>query len=163
MVMVSLPGWLDVVIHSKFAWLSYLFFLYAILIYGSVYGVRFILRKNSSIFKQKDKPGYHKSIDVAAKGVIAVGLVIVTIVYTLPFTLDIPYIVTGKEKFASVITIGHYDSRQERRSVMPPEILVRNISDGTEFRIYLFTGGQKSGEVLDIEYLPFSKQAYVLR
>lgn len=164
LVMIVLSGAIKTLLYGKLAWLLYLFFVYALLIYSSVQGIRFILRKGSSIFKFKveDRPKHYKLFDAVAKSVIALGIVIVTFFYTLPFTLDIPYIVAGKEKCATVLAVGHID-RMERKSVLPASILVRDMNDGTEFRVYLFTGEQKAEEVLNIEYLPFSKQAYVVQ
>lgn len=162
MVMIILSGGAKTLLYSKLAWLIHLFFMYAIVIYCSVQGIRFILKKGSSAFKFKDRPKYYKLVDTVVKSAIALGIVILMVVYALPFTLDIPYIFTGKEKRVTVLTIGHID-RMERKSVMPPSILVRDINDGTEFRIYLFAGEQKADEVLEIEYLPFSKQAYVVQ
>lgn len=163
-MMTVLAGVIKTFLYSKLAWLIYLFSIYALLMYSSVQGVQFIFKKGSSIFRFRveDRPKHYKRIDAVVKSVIALGIVIVTFFYTLPFTMDIPYIVTGKEKCATVLAIGHVD-RMERKSVLPSSILVRDMNDGTEFRVYLFTGEQKAGEELDIEYLPFSRQAYVVQ
>lgn len=148
------------IFNSKGFWLIYTYLFYATMLYASFLGLRFICKKGSSIFEVKVKPKHYKKIDVVAKAIMAVGIVIITAFYTLPLTLDIPDALRGTETRTTVIAVGNYDPTRVRTNVLWTEVLVQQEDDGVQFYIYLLTGPVKSGEVLEIEYLPFSKQAH---
>lgn len=118
-----------------------------------------------SIFawKIKDRPKHWKTYDLIAKVIITAGLAFLVITYTLPFTLDIPRLLTGTEERATVIIVSGYDYSKENEAVLPPLVRVQNVEDETEFRVYLFHGEIGAGEYIQIEYLPHSKHARVIQ
>lgn len=98
-----------------------------------------------------------------AKVIVTAGLAFLVITYTLPFTLDIPRLLTGTEERATVIIVSGYDYSKENEAVLPPLVRVQNVEDETEFRVYLFHGEIDAGEYIQIEYLPHSKHARVIQ
>lgn len=156
---------IDSIIRSKPAWIFYLLLIQALIVIMAIKGMQFVLKKESSIFawKIKDRPKHWKTYDLIAKVIITAGLAFLVITYTLPFTLDIPRLLTGTEERATVIIVSGYDYSKENEAVLPPLVRVQNVEDETEFRVYLFHGEIDAGEYIQIEYLPHSKHAQVIQ
>lgn len=156
---------IDSIIRSKPAWILYLLLIQVLIVIITINGMQFVFSKKSSIFawKIKDRPKHWRIYDCIAKVMITAGLTFLIIHYTLPFMLDVPRLLTGTEEHATVVVASGYDYRKENGAVLPPEVKVRNVEDGTEFRVYLFHGEIDAGECVQIEYLPCSKNARVIQ
>lgn len=156
---------IDSIIRSKPVWIFYLLLIQALIVIMVIKGMQFVLKKESSIFawKIKDRPKHWKTYDLIAKVIITAGLAFLVITYTLPFTLDIPRLLTGTEERATVVVVSGYDYSKENEAVLPPLVRVQNVEDETEFRVYLFHGEIDAGEYIRIEYLPHSKHARVIQ
>lgn len=126
---------IDSIIRSKPAWIFYLLLIQALIVIMAIKGMQFVLKKESSIFawKIKDRPKHWKTYDLIAKVIITAGLAFLVITYTLPFTLDIPCLLTGTEERATVIIVSGYDYSKENEAVLPPLVRVQNVEDETEF------------------------------
>lgn len=156
---------IDSIIRSKPAWILYLLLIQVLIVIITINGMQFVFSKKSSIFawKIKDRPKHWRTYDCIAKVMITAGLTFLIIHYTLPFMLDVPRLLTGTEERAIVVVASGYDYRKEKGAVLPPEVKVRNVEDGTELRVYLFHGEIDAGECVQIEYLPCSKNARVIQ
>ena len=154
-----------VITGSKLTWILYLLLIQALIVIITINGMQFVFSKKSSIFawKIKDRPKHWRTYDFIAKVMITAGLAFLVIYYTLPFMLDVPRLLTGAEERATVVVASGYDYRKEKGAVLPPEVKVRNVEDGTELRVYLFHREIDAGECVQIEYLPCSKNARVIQ
>ena len=154
-----------VITRNKLTWILYLLLIQVLIVIMAIHGMRFAFQKKSSIFawKIKDRPKHWRTYDFIAKVMITAGLAFLIIYYTLPFMLDVPRLLTGTEERATVVVVSGYDYRKENGAVLPAEVKVRNVEDGTEFSVYLFHGEIDAGECVQMEYLPYSKNARVIQ
>lgn len=151
--------------RNRAGWILYLFLIQTIIILFTVQGMRFVCRKDSSVFawKVEDRPKHWRAIDIASKILITAALAFLLITQTIPFVRDLPLLLTGTEPHANVVVTSGYDYRKDRGAVLPPSVRVRDEDSGAEFEVYLFHGEIAAGTHVEIAYLPHAKHALVVQ
>jgi len=141
----------------------FIYIKYVLALCGLIIFAIFLFSPKRSIFNLKRLKGkqlkfakkHGKTVNIIARVMCVIVLVVALPMRIIPLTLDIPAAITSNYEEATVEVVRNDIGNPER--LKQRDITVKNTKTGDEYTIHVYAKQIQQGEILKIEILPFSK------